>query len=284
MPTKQKIFFEQYHEFLKKQWDSINGKKFRQHFEEIEGSEDLENSLKGLKPWRKGPFTVKDVKIEAEWQSNLKWDRLSDWIGPLLEDKTVLDVGCGNGYYMYRCLEHNPQFVLGIDPSLLFNFQFHTLQKFTPSEKLAYLQLGIENADLFNGQFDTVICMGVLYHRRDPVVCLKQLKALLKPNGTLILETLIINGEGQDILVPDGRYAKMPNVHYIPTTAQLMKDITDAGFKAHTLIDRNETSTEEQRSTEWSTPSSLEDFLDTKDPSLTVEGYPRPLRLLIQLS
>lgn len=281
VPTKKTIFFEQYDAFLEEQWNSINGQKFRQYFESLDSTENLEETLKGLGPWRKGPFTIHDVTIEAEWQSNLKWDRLKEWIGPHLKHKNVIDVGCGNGYYMYRCLEHKPDVVLGIDPSLLFNFQFHTLQKFKPADNLLYLQIGIEQTDLFKQQFDTVLCMGVLYHRRDPIICLKQLKHLLKPSGTLILETLIIKGDGCQILNPEDRYAKMPNVHYIPTPKQLEKDLVSAGFKKPQIVDVTQTSTTEQRATAWSTPDSLENFLDPNDSNLTIEGHPRPLRIIM---
>ena len=33
-----------------------------------------------LKPWRKGPLKIGNVLIDSEWQSNLKWDRISPHI------------------------------------------------------------------------------------------------------------------------------------------------------------------------------------------------------------
>ncbi len=60
--------------------------------------------------------------------------------------------------------------------------------------------------------------MGVLYHRRSPVDHLYQLKSTLRPSGELVLETLIIDGDEQTVLLPKDRYARMrSNVWFIPS-------------------------------------------------------------------
>ena len=204
----------------------------------IQISDSVNESLfRSLIPWRKGPFKFSNFAIDSEWQSNMKWDRLSKWIGDDLTDKVVADIGCGSGYYMYRALAHHPRFILGVDPSLLFNFQFHILQHFGTNERAVYLQSRLEDLDVFSYQFDTVISMGVLYHRRDPLTCLSQLKNLLKMGcGTCVLETLIIPGDEDDVLNPNGRYAKMPNVHYIPTLNRLIQDVKKCGFNNCEII------------------------------------------------
>ncbi|MCK5843119.1 MAG: DUF1698 domain-containing protein, partial [Victivallales bacterium] len=73
---------------------------------------DLERVLKKLHPWRKGPFNLFGVEIDAEWRSNLKWNRLSDGISPL-KGKLVLDLGCGNGYYGLRMIGEGAERVVG---------------------------------------------------------------------------------------------------------------------------------------------------------------------------
>jgi tRNA (mo5U34)-methyltransferase len=44
------------------------------------------------------------------------------------------------------------------------------------------------------------------------------------------------------------------------------------------MVDISTTSIEEQRSTDWMTFESLEDFLDPNDHSKTIEGHPAPTR------
>jgi len=41
-------------------------------------------------------------------------------------------------------------------------------------------------------------------------------------------------------------------------------------------------SSQEQRRTEWMVFESYEDFIDTSDPALTVEGYPAPVRIFVK--
>ena len=76
----------------------------------IEERAILKNNLMKLKPWRKGPFNIFGLFLDAEWQSNMKWNRLTEHIKPL-ENKLVLDIGCGNGYYGWRMLGKKAEYV-----------------------------------------------------------------------------------------------------------------------------------------------------------------------------
>ena len=73
-----------------------------------------------LKPWRKGRFQFDDIKIEGEWDCFLKWQRFCDHID--LSDKSVLDIGAGNGYYALQMLRDKPRFLLALEPSQRFFF------------------------------------------------------------------------------------------------------------------------------------------------------------------
>jgi hypothetical protein len=63
--------------------------------------------------------------------------------------------------------------------------------------------------------------MGVLYHRRSPLEHLWQLKDQLVSGGELVLETLVIEGDENAVLVPGDRYAQMRNVYFIPSALAL---------------------------------------------------------------
>jgi tRNA (mo5U34)-methyltransferase len=126
--------------------------------------------------------------------------------------------------------------------------------------------------------FDTVFSMGVLYHCRSPFDHLRELKGQLRPGGELVLETLVIDGGPLEVLVPQGRYAKMRNVWFIPSCDMMHSWLIRAGFAHVRLVDMSVTRPDEQRATEWMTFESLQDFLDPNDQTLTVEGYPAPRR------
>jgi tRNA (mo5U34)-methyltransferase len=240
----------------------------------------LRAELDALHPWRKGPFSLHGVTIEAEWRSDRKWGRLADAIAPL-PGRLVLDLGCGNGYYAYRALGAGARLVLGIDPTLRFVAQFLALQHFIDDPRVAVLPLADDDLpDTLTG-FDTVFSMGVLYHRRDAHAHLRRLRRLLRSGGELVLETLVLDRSGRDLLRPAGRYAKMRNVHAIPTPALLADWLADAGLRRIRCVDVTPTTTGEQRATAWMRFQSLADFLDPSDPTRTIEGHPAPVRAIL---
>jgi len=241
----------------------------------------LEASLKQLQPWRKGPYQINELLIDTEWHSDWKWNRIKEHISPL-KNRTILDIGCGNGYHCWRMHGAGARLVIGIDPSLLFLMQFKAIKHFmAPGDKeipVYLLPMGIEHLPHALNAFDTVFSMGVFYHRRSPFDHLLQLKNALRKGGEVILETLIIEGHGGESLVPDGRYAKMRNVWFLPTADTMTQWMKRCGFEQIKIVDINQTSTQEQRSTSWMPYESLTDFLDPDDKNKTIEGYPAPRR------
>lgn len=240
----------------------------------------LEALLRVFSPWRKGPFKVHGIDINTEWRSDWKWERLRQHITPL-NNRTVLDVGCGSGYHLWRMLGDGAKFTVGIDPSTLFLFQFEAIRQLANDDQRAHLlPLGIQQLPKLEA-FDTVFSMGVLYHRKSPIDHLQQLKDQLRDGGELVLETLVIDGDENQVLVPMGRYGKMNNVWFLPSADALMLWLTKLGFENVRCVDSCITSVDEQRKTDWMEYESLADFLDPADPSKTIEGHPAPKRAVI---
>jgi len=230
-------------------------------------------------PWRKGPFEIFGTYIDSEWRSDMKWERVIPHLESL-EGKIILDAGCGNGYYCWRMAGAGASFVMGIDPMHLYVFQYFVLQNFIRSERVFVLPLSIEEFPPEIHCFDIVFSMGVIYHQKNPVEHLKRLKSFLKPGGTLVLETLVIQSEYEDILRPVGRYAKMKNVYFIPSVKKMESLLSHIGFREIANVDVTVTTVKEQRSTEWMKFESLSDFLNPRNPLETIEGYPAPVRAL----
>ena len=175
---------------------------------------------------------------------------------------------------MFRMLAHRPKFVLGIDPSHLTYFQFHTIHHLLGRDYLHYLPIGFEDLDAFNGFFDHIFCMGIMYHHRSPVDLFKMIRLVATKQVTLFFDTLIIDGDDDIALFPKGRYAKMPNIYFLPTLNCLKNMLGRAGFKHVEVLSVDTTTRIEQRATPWSFDQSLGDFLDPLDSSKTIEGYP----------
>ncbi|MFI3219049.1 MAG: tRNA 5-methoxyuridine(34)/uridine 5-oxyacetic acid(34) synthase CmoB [Methylococcales bacterium] len=245
----------------------------------IEQQAQLEQCLRALHPWRKGPYQLFGTHIDTEWRSHWKWDRLKNHLAPL-EHRLILDVGCGNGYHCWRMLGAGAKMVVGIDPTLLNVMQFQLIKKLHGTAPVYVLPLGIEAVPNNLQVFDTVFSMGVLYHRRSPIDHLLELKGCLQQGGELVLETLVIDGGLGEVLVPEHRYAKMRNVWFLPSCETLMSWLKRCGFKNVRLVDVSTTSIEEQRSTEWMQFHSLQDFLQADNHALTCEGLPAPKRAI----
>ena len=233
-----------------------------------------------LAPWRKGPFDVGGVHIDAEWRSDLKWQRVAGAIESL-PGRRVLDVGCGNGYYALRMAEAGASAVLGIDPTLLYVMQFLAVTSNRNDLPVAVLPLRLQELPDACRAFDTTFSMGVLYHQRSPIEHLRQLRSTLRHGGQLVLETIFIPGEESFASTPADRYARMKNVWLLPTLAELATWLQRTGYRDIEIIDTAITTSEEQRSTEWMSFESLAEALDPRDPTRTVEGWPAPRRVVV---
>lgn len=280
--------------------------------------ENLYNALQMLSPWRKGPFNLFDISIDTEWRSNLKWRRLEHHLSPL-KNRRILDIGCSNGYYMFRMAQYDPWLVLGVDPQHTFYFQYLTLQKYLNLERVMFLPIPFDDLPVLDEYFDTIFCMGVLYHRKSPLDMLTTIREMMKKGGELVMENLIIEADHLQAkpahhptpsnplkkesvrspfnpsfdyhsyqsneamplcLFPTDRYAKMRNVFFIPNVPAMTAWLERAGFTNIRCADISRTDPNEQRKTEWIKTESLTDFLDPGDPSKTVEGYPAPVRAI----
>lgn len=241
----------------------------------------LRATLMTLLPWRKGPLRLGGVDIQTEWRSDWKWDRLVDHV--CFQDRRVLDVGAGNGYFGWRMLDAGAREVVACDPSVVFAMQHAAITHFAGQSANTLLALPFEAVPKALDPFDVVMSMGVLYHRRDPHTHLQQLRDRLAPHGVLILETLILPGEGDDILHPQ-RYAGMRNVHAVPTWPALQTWLADSGFAEWQCLDQSVTRCEEQQRTAWMPFHSLREALDADDLSRTIEGHPAPRRIVVKVS
>ncbi|MEN6671282.1 tRNA 5-methoxyuridine(34)/uridine 5-oxyacetic acid(34) synthase CmoB [Psychrobacter sp. B38] len=256
--------------------------------------------LKQLMPWRKGPFQIGSsqtvetqndsdtnapILIDTEWHSDWKWQRVAPHLGRL-DGRRVLDVGGGSGYHGWRMAGAGADTVIIIDPSCLFYHQFMAIRHFVGSAdahetgryRTHYIPVPLEALPEHSQLFDTVFSMGVLYHRQSPFEHLQQLRGQLVKGGELVLETLVIEGDANTVLVPHDRYAQMNNVYFLPSVAALIGWLEKVGFTDVRCVDVAVTSIDEQRQTEWMTYHSLADFLDTNDETKTIEGYPAPMR------
>lgn len=242
---------------------------------------DLQYCLRAFIPWKKGPYSFFGQRINSEWNSYLKWQKIKPFLGDI-EGKTVADLGCHNGYFMFKMLALKPELVIGFDPviKLFYNFQF--MQSLIRTRRLVFEPLGIEHIKYFRGFFDRILCLGLLYHLKDPVSSLQEIHQSLRSGGKIIVDCQGIPGDGSYALFPAKKYAGASGVWFVPTKECVIHWMKRAQFKKiHCFYDETLQS-HEQRASTWAPISSLKDYLNPKDLTKTIEGYPAPRRFYIE--
>jgi tRNA (mo5U34)-methyltransferase len=240
----------------------------------------IRDDLRAFMPWRKGPFSIFGIDIDAEWRSERKWQRVLP-ILPDLKDKVIADIGCNNGYYMFRMTPFKPRLVLGLEPTIQHYYCFNALNGMAGFSNLHVDLLGVEHLQLFPACFDVIFLMGIIYHRPSPIDVLKDVHTALQPGGTLILESQAIPGAEPMALFPEKTYAKVPGTYFVPTGKCLEHWMKRAGFTDVKIFCSHPMSSAEQRRTDWMVFESYNDFLRPDNPALTVEGYPAPHRVFL---
>ena len=243
--------------------------------------ETLHQAMRAFMPWRKGPFDLFGLTIDAEWQSFRKWNRLAPEL-PDLTNKIVADIGCNNGYYMFRMAPHKPRCVVGFEPMLQHYYCFQALNHLAGQPHLFIEPFGVEQIIHYPRSFDVVFLMGIIYHRISPVTMLREIREAMRPGAILLVESQAIPGEEPVALFPEERYAKVPGTYFVPTANCLVNWLKRVGFAEVACFASHAMSSEEQRKTEWMTFESYSDFIDPHDPSRTAEGYPAPLRVFVK--
>jgi 2-polyprenyl-3-methyl-5-hydroxy-6-metoxy-1,4-benzoquinol methylase len=119
--------------------------------------------------------------------------------GGSLAGKRILDLGCNAGFWSLAAIENDAAFVLGVDARPLHidqaNFVFET--KEIAKEKYQFVQGNIFEVNLKEyGNFDIVLCLGLLYHISKPMSLFE-----------------IVSRVNTDILVIDTNLSRLPGAY-----------------------------------------------------------------------
>jgi len=123
---------------------------------------EIESHLRSFIPWRKGPFSIYDIYVDSEWQSGRKWQRLVDFL-PDLQGKIIADIGCSNGYYMFRMVPCKPKIVIGFEPSVQHYYCFKGLNGMAGQKNLHIDLLGVQHLPIFPERLDFFFFMGISF-------------------------------------------------------------------------------------------------------------------------
>jgi 2-polyprenyl-3-methyl-5-hydroxy-6-metoxy-1,4-benzoquinol methylase len=105
-----------------------------------------------------------------------------------IKGKRVMDIGCGNGEFLLRCVKAGASHVLGVEPDIKMaqgiknRFGIDVVNGFASQLSLA------------NGQFDLIVLWDVLEHLAEPRRLLASIKGSLADGGKIAAVTP--NGDG----------------------------------------------------------------------------------------
>lgn len=101
-----------------------------------------------------------------------------------LQNKDVLEIGCGSGYGAFLLNQHQPKNYIGLDVMIE---QVELARRKYP--QFQFLIQDAEDLSLFgNESKDVVIIFGVLHHIPNWRKAIDEIIRVLKPNGSLFLE------------------------------------------------------------------------------------------------
>jgi glycosyltransferase involved in cell wall biosynthesis len=185
---------------------------------------------------------IDDVYAEDEYGSHIltslekarqfnRW--MADAIAPYVGAR-VLEIGAGIGNITSWLLPRDLYLASDINPHYIDYLKNLALGK--PYLKVARIDL--EDAACFepwNGQFDTVVCLNVLEHVRDPLLALRNMHNVLAPGGRLVL------------YVPAGQklYSSLDEVlgHRVRYSQEMLREeLQKTGFTIEEMHDFNRAS------------------------------------------
>ncbi|MFC5647971.1 class I SAM-dependent methyltransferase [Paenibacillus solisilvae] len=169
---------------------------------------------------------------------------------PELQDKNVLDLGCGYGWHCLYAHEMQARSVIGID---LSEKMLERAREMTKDSAIEYRRLAIEDIDFAAGEFDVVISsLALHYVERFDIVC-RKVHHCLAPGGSFIFsvehpiftsraeqdwyygtqgERLHWPVDGyQDEGLRQARFLDNDVVKYHRTAATYMNTLIDSGFR-----------------------------------------------------
>lgn len=155
---------------------------------------------------------------------------------PDLNDKNILDIGCGYGDFARYAEKNGALSVLGIDPS---HRMLEEAQKLTKNQNIIFQQAAIENFKTMPNFFDVIVSSLVFHYVCDFKTIIKQLSDWLKPNGYLIfsVEHPICTAYPEAVLKTDEQGRKFhPIYNYRDETAITQTWFVDGVQKYHRSV------------------------------------------------
>lgn len=142
--------------------------------------------------WNKFVKTQIDREVSSSQQSTERLLATTGWDKENLENKTILEVGCGAGRFTKVVMEHTKAELHSVDYSNAVEACYQNNKQF--EHRLFIYQASIYEMPFENNTFDKVFCFGVLQHTPNIEKSLECLIEKANIGGEIIVDFYPING------------------------------------------------------------------------------------------
>jgi tRNA (mo5U34)-methyltransferase len=156
----------------------------------------------------------------------------------------VLDIGCRDGYFSFE-MERRGAEVIGVDYALSDTTGFDVAAKILDS-KVPYMVDNVYTLEPEKyGLFDIVLFLGVIYHLRNPLLALDQIRKMIKPGGLLFVESALTTDNSlKNLEIPVWRFYPRDTLNndetnkWAPNIAGLQFVVEEAEFITKKSLDQ----------------------------------------------
>ncbi|NIK75247.1 SAM-dependent methyltransferase [Paenibacillus castaneae] len=189
------------------------------------------------------PRSIGGLNAAGEWQAFRA-------LLPELNDKKILDIGCGFGWHCRYAREQQAQSVVGID---LSENMLERARAMTNDSQITYRRLAIEDMDFAAGEFDVVISSLALHYVEHFHIICRKIYEYLVPGGTFVLsvehpvftsipaQDWVYNSQGEKLHWPvddyysegirQTRFLENDVIKFHRTVATYMNALLESGFQ-----------------------------------------------------
>ena len=210
-----------------------------------------------------GPFPLPGQRVtQSAWDCRGKLGAYqANGIIPKLDGARVLDVGCNAGYDSFLMHALGASEVMGMEPHGFYH-QACFLNAVYARPEISFMNLGWEDLDKrYFGGFDVISCLGLVYHVKEPMLLLDKLASVMRPGGTLMMETHVIAEPSTQSQFIEGAFWGDETYWWIFGAECFMAMLRSSGFKDVRMPLKADC-----------------DSRNPLDPKITAEGYPAGAR------
>jgi tRNA (mo5U34)-methyltransferase len=174
--------------------------------------------------------------VETPGTNDIVWLLDEAGVPADLSGMTALDLGTTNGGAAFELERRGADRVVAVDVQTPEHYGFARLREFLGSE-VEWVQASLyESAAVLGERFDLVLCFGVMYHLRHPLLALDNVRDLI--GGEALIETAVLDAQMPELIgAPVMRFfrgdelASDPSNWFAPTLAGLLDWCASCGLE-----------------------------------------------------